>query len=182
MSIMVFLIALHRSALLLYYFPPSYNFIFIIDHRFSIRFRSGLHGGHSIIFSPVNLLCSKNSWVSLDTWEREFWGINTHFTWNYEVRIFTLGKSFIHEMAIVSNVQFNSFINNGWSTIPAHIIILLSFCCLLLTTGMSELDKINHLVNQSGRSNVRDSSIKITFKKSIFMYFYVHFNTLEYLP
>ena len=70
---MVVLIASHRSALLLYCSLPSYNFIFTIYHRFLIGFRSGLDGGHSIIFSPVNLSYTKNSR------ERAMLCINTHF-------------------------------------------------------------------------------------------------------
>ena len=79
-SNMVVLISLHRSDLLLYCLLPSYDFVFAIEHRFPIRFRSGLDGGHSIIFLPLNLLCSKNSQISLDIWEGVLLCINTQFT------------------------------------------------------------------------------------------------------
>ena len=77
---MIVLIVSHRSAFLLYRLPLSYHFIFTIYDRFSIRFSSGLNESLSIIFSPVDLLCSKNSWVSLDTWEGALSCIDTHFT------------------------------------------------------------------------------------------------------
>ena len=49
-------------------------------NRFSIGFWLGLDGRHSIIFSPVSLLCPKDSRVSLDTREEALSRINTHFT------------------------------------------------------------------------------------------------------
>ena len=60
------LISSHVFAMVLYGFLRSYNSIFTIHQRFSIGFRSGLDDGISIIFSLVNILCSKNLWVSLD--------------------------------------------------------------------------------------------------------------------
>ena len=138
---MVVLIASHRSALLLYCLPPSYNFIFTIHYRFLIRL--GL-GDHSITFSLVNNLCSKNSHASLDTRNGALLCINTHLT----VRLgFVSGQeSLVPKIAIVSTVQFNPLTLNRptmvWSKIPAHIITLLLFYCLLSATSMSELDKI----------------------------------------
>ena len=105
-SDMIVLIASRRSALLLYHFPPSNNFIFTIEHRFLIEFIPGLDGGNSIIFSPVNLWCSKNSQVSLYTCEGALFCINIHFTLDCE-------ESLVNKITMVNTVQFNS-INFEW--------------------------------------------------------------------
>ena len=179
---MVVLIASHRSALLLYCLPPSYNSIFITDHRFLIGFRTELHVGHSFIFSPVNFSCSKNSQVSLDIWKGTLSCLNTHYT--FETGRLGLASgivSLVHRIAIVSTVQFDSFIDFEWSnnclvvnsSLYYHTTILLpSF-----DTGMSGLYKIHPFAHQSGPSNVtHDASAKIIFKKSIFIYLLLNFD------
>ena len=63
-----------------------------------------------------------------------------------------------------------------WLTILAHIITLLHPYHLLSTTGMSELDKVLSLIpiHQVHKMS-QDFSMKITVKKSIFMYFLAQF-------
>ena len=102
---MVVLIASHRSALLIYCLPPSYNFIFTTEYKFSNGFRTALDGGYSIIFSPINLLCIKNSPVNLDTWL----GALLYFEIT-RLELVQCKGSLIHKITIVSTVEFNSFI------------------------------------------------------------------------
>ena len=109
---MVVLIAFHWSALLLYCLPPSYNFIFTTDHRFSIKSRSGLDIGHSIINSTINLSCSKNSRVSLDIYKGALSCLNIHFT--TRLGLVPCKESLVHKIIVVSTVQFKSF-NSEWS-------------------------------------------------------------------
>ena len=53
-----------------------------------------------------------------------------------------------------------------------QIITLFPSCWILLNPGIFEWDKIHPLAHPSGPSNVpRDSSGKMTLKKSLFMYF-----------
>ena len=112
----VVLIAFNRSALLLYCLPPSYNFIFTIDQRFLIGFSSGFDGGHHIIFSPANLSWPKNLPTSLDTYKGVLLYIKTNFTLKLlKLRLLPCKESLFHSIAIVSSVQFNSFIDFEWS-------------------------------------------------------------------
>ena len=133
---MVGLIASHRSALLLYYLPPLYRFT--IDNIFSSELRMGLNGSNSNIFSRVNLLRSKNSWVSLDIQDRALLCVNTNFTiklweWdlyhtkkgvyikallcvstNFTIKTMRMGlvphkERRLHKIAMASTVQFNFF-------------------------------------------------------------------------
>ena len=90
-------------------------------------------------------------------------------------------EDFIHKIIIVSLFSLTS----SWtlkcsvivcSTIPADIMTLSLPCCFLLATDLSALDKIHPLTYLSDLSNVtRDSSVKITSEKSIFLYFLVEF-------
>ena len=143
--------------------PPSYNFIFTTDHRFLIRFRPELDGGHSINFSIDKLRYMRR------------WNIVHKYTFHFETG--RLGfepckESLVHKITIVS---LTSSTLNGpimvWSIISAHIITLLLPCSLLFATDIFELDKIHPLANLSGPSNeTQDFSMKITLTKLVFMY------------
>ena len=104
---MIILIASYRTALLLYCLPPSYNFIFTIDYGFLIRFRPE-PDDHSIIFSPVNLLCPKKSWVNLDILEGALSCINIHFPLKLQrLKLVPCKESLTYKIVVVSTVQFN---------------------------------------------------------------------------
>ena len=55
MPLQLFSIAFQSSYLLAYCLPPLYILDLIILQRFSMRLRSGEHGGHSINQSPEKL-------------------------------------------------------------------------------------------------------------------------------
>ena len=148
---------------LVFCLPPWYNFIFTIDYRFSIGFRSRLYGGHSII-SSINFLCSKNSQISSDTWEGALSCINTHFIsklceWNlYPTKsLSSLKMQSLRLFSLIPSLTLNGLII-AWLTIPAHIITLPPPCCLLLAIGTFEWDKIHFWVHPSSPSNITQDS------------------------
>ena len=180
---MIVLIASHGSALLLYCLLLSCNFISTIDHRFSIRFTSGLDGSHSIIFSPVNLLCIKNSRLSWDVWEGGLLCINTLFTlkrnWDlYHAKKFLSIKSYL--LALFSLTP-SSILNGSvmvWSTIPAHVTTLPFPCCLLIATCTSEMDKsILRTIHGSIKCPLR--FVRENFICIFYMYFLAQFWCFE---
>ena len=142
------------------------------------RFRSGLDGSHSIIFSLGKSFMLKE-FIGNPRYTRRSIAVYK-YTFYFETArlgLVTCKESRIYKMAIV---QFTSFAGNGaiivWFTIPAHIITLMPPCRLILATGKPELDKIFHLAHLSGSSNITwDSSVKINLEKSIFMYFLAQF-------
>ena len=70
---------------------------------------------HTMIFSLVNLLCSKNLQISIDTWEITLLCINTYFTMKLQNwDLYHAKKVLFKKFAIVSTVLFNSFINFEW--------------------------------------------------------------------
>ena len=156
--------------------------IFIIDQCFFNRSRSEFNVSHSIIFSPVNILCSKNSQVSLGTWKRGLLCINMHFTlklydWDmyYAKKVLSIK---LQKLALFSLTLWSTL--NGlirmWSIILVHIITLPPSWCLLLAKGMKKLDQFYSLVHPSSPSKVTwDFSIKMTTAKSIFMYLLTQF-------
>ena len=108
----VVLIAFYRDSLLLYCLPLRYNFNYRTDHRFSIGFRSGPDGGHSIILSPLNHLCSKNLFGSLDTKEGKVSCLIYTSLWNWETGIcYVQRKYFFPKSTVASTVQFKSIIH-----------------------------------------------------------------------
>ena len=99
-SDMIVLIAFITSALLLYCFLPSCNFIFTIDHRFSIAFRLRL-------ISPVNLMhteftgklrCMRRSLV-----------MHKYTFETARLEVTPCKTSFVHKNHKVNTIQFHSF-------------------------------------------------------------------------
>ena len=168
------MIAFHLFALLVDCLLHSYNFIFAFDHRFLVEFRSGVDVGNSIIFIPVNLICSKNLWVSLDTCKGTLLCMNSHFTlklryyWDqyHEKKVLSIKSQKLALFSLTSSFTFNGPVI-VWSTISTHIFTPPPLCCLLFATDTFALNKNHPLARLSGSSNVtRDYSVKITLEKS----------------
>ena len=81
------LIASHKSVLLLYCLPPSYNLIFTRNHRFLVGLKSDLHNG-IIIISSVIFFMLKEFMSKLRYMRSSLFCIKTHFTlklWNWDL-------------------------------------------------------------------------------------------------
>lgn len=142
----------YGPALLSYCLPLSYNFIFTIEHRFSIGFRLGFDRSHSIILSSVNLLRSKDSQVTLDIWEGAMSCKNTHFTLKLRGRVLCHSKKVLsmksQQLSMFSVtprrlwIVQNALVDNSSRYYPTDTSLL-----LLLAPGTFTSDKILLLAN-----------------------------------
>ena len=123
-SNMVVLIASHRFTLLLYCLPLLYNFIFTTKQIFNqVQIKTWEWPFHYIL-SSKSFLCSKNSQVSLDTWEGASPCINKYLTlklWDWD--LYYEKKNLVHKIAMSNTVPFNSFIN--FSSTHYHLFVAL---------------------------------------------------------
>ena len=156
---MVVLIVSLSSTLLIYCLLHLYNFLFTIDFRFSIRFRSEFDCGYSIISVPVSLSPSENSPVNSGTWEGTLQYMNINFSLKLrDLYLYHAKKALSIKLqnSVLLSLTPSSDLHGlimTWSTKEAHIITLPPISCLFLAIGSSELEKIHLFTHSSGLSN-----------------------------
>ena len=168
----IVLIDVQRAFLLLYCFPPSYDFAFTIAHKFSIGLRSGEFAGQFFRRFPAKLWMRRKTLAMTDAWDGALSCMITKLSWRPSSRRCISGIKFCSRNSVyVKAVTFTPYftLKGPMSLDPriaAQNLTTPPPCCLRSLTGMSSLFN-----TPSGSSKVaRHSPVNKTISKSCFMY------------